>query len=300
MSGKLSYYWKKLTGTKDFKEFSRNITCYVNPAKINRMEYYKKRGKYPNLKTPQTLGEKIQWLKLNYFPKHKVYTTCADKYAVRQYLTDKGMAEILNALIGVYDSSSEIDWDYLPDKFVLKGNHGSKYNLICTDKKMLNIDKAKKEVDYWFSDDYWKKAAELHYRPIKKKVICERFIEAADGAHLTDYQFFCFNGKPEVILITLDEFSVLYSTDWKPLDYGNFSVDYILEKPSCYDEMLDYATKLSKDFPFVRADFYNDNGKVIFSELTFTPAAGIKYKSISEEGEKIMGDMLDISSLMKR
>lgn len=144
-----------------------------------RLLYKKAFGKPLNLQSPSTWNEKINHLKLNGYRQNTLVKQCADKYAVRQYIKDQGCEEILNELYFACDSVNDIPWDTLPDKFVIKGNHGSGYNLICQNKKLLNIKSAKKLIDGWMKDDYWKTYVELNYKGIQKKIIGEKIYRIA-------------------------------------------------------------------------------------------------------------------------
>ena len=150
-----------------------------------------------DLKNPQTLDEKIQWMKLYYYKNNELVRKCADKYAVREYVRECGLEEILNELYGVYDSVDKINWQQLPEKFVLKWNFGCGGNVVCEDKKKLDISKVKKELSRFGKIRFHLLAAEPQYNIEHKKILCERFIESERGGLPEDYKFYCFN-----ILIT--------------------------------------------------------------------------------------------------
>src|SRR5690606_27942797 len=147
-----------------------------------------------NLNNPATFNEKIMWLKLYRYNNNKLVTTCVDKFKVREYVTKKYNDNILNRLYGVWDDVEEIDWGILPQKFAIKLNHGAGFNLICDNKNELNIKSAEDKLNYWKSMDYWKNRAELNYRYVNKKIVCERFLETSDGEFPVDYKIYCFNG----------------------------------------------------------------------------------------------------------
>lgn len=225
---------------------------------------------------PKNINEKLMWL--TRFWRHPLKTKCADKFLVREYVRDCGLESLLVPLIGVYDRASEIDFDQLPDQFVLKCNHGSGYNIICLDKTKLNKGETVRQLDQWMSEDFSERQYELHYKNIPRKIVCEQLISSTAPM---EYQMWCINGEVDSILACRKNFdgsynAWSYSVDWKHIcerlgeDFENE-----LDKPQKLDLMKVYAKKLSKPFPFVRVDFYEVNGKIYFAELTFSPAGNI-------------------------
>lgn len=252
--------------------------------------YYKK---LLSFKKPITLDEKIQWMKVHLLNNDPIYSKCADKYAVREYLKECKCGEILNELYGAYDNPDEIEWDKLPNQFVIKWNFGCGQNFICRNKKDINIDEVKKLLVKWKSESkrFYKYNSEMQYKNIVPKLICEKLIETKDGFLPVDYKLYCFNGKPECLLTCTDRESgkpEFYFVDknWKLLRYNKSGkkapVNFEIEKPLNYEQLFKYAEILSKPFPFVRADFYLENGNVIFGELTFTPSGGIDTNRLIE------------------
>ena len=262
----------------------RNILCMVSPALLCRIIYKRNTGKELNLKSPKSFDEKINWLKLNDYKENKIVAKCADKYKVREFAQERGCGEILNDLIAVWNSVDEIIWSDLPDEFAIKCNHGCGYNLICMDKKALNLEEAKRSLKRWMSEDYWKQYAEFQYRDIEKKIICEHYIKTDQGHFPIDYKFYCVRGNPKLILIkqkipgAKDYDRVFVDTDWNLVRFdanANKTSDLrIPEKPNCFDDMVKYAKSLSAGFPFVRVDLYALNDSVLFGELTFSPRGG--------------------------
>lgn len=231
-----------------------------------------------DLENPKTFNEKLQWLKLYYYPQNDLAVKCADKYRVREYIKDKGYENTLVPLLGVWDNVEDIDWDSLPNKFVLKCNHGCAYNIVCNDKTEFDRIKAKKQLNTWLKEDFGAFNIEPHYSNIKKhKITCEEFL----GDNLVDYKFFCFNGIPKFIYVSSDLIHDrqarigFFNIDGSKInlkrdDYASIEK---IELPSFYNEMLEMASKLCKDFPFVRVDFFVTDNKYYFAELTFTPSA---------------------------
>ena len=265
----------------------RILLSTISPVCASKYLYKKTFSKKLDLNNPQTLNEKCMWLKLNTYYRHPLITECCDKYLVRNYVKRMGCSEILNDLIGVWNNPDEIDFNSLPDKFVLKCNHGCGYNIICTDKNTLNIQKTKKQLKKWLREDFWKFYAETQYKFIKKKIICEKYIETKDSPLPIDYKFFCENGKFKTLQIITDRETdiTLYYFDealnYRPDYYSLDEVDIVNighpKLPSNIKDMIKIAEHLSSPFPFVKVDLYNADGKILFSELTFIPYGGIHY-----------------------
>ena len=223
-------------------------------------------------------GEKIQYLKL--YGNMERYNDLVDKYMVRNYIQEKIGEEYLIPLLGVYDSPEDINYDILPNKFVLKGNHGSAYNIIVEDKKTINKNKINKKLKKWINEDYSKIKKEYQYKNVIRKIICEKFMSDKNG-ELLDYKFFCFDGNPLFVKVDFDRYTEhkinFYDMNWNRIymNEGNYkSYEGLSEKPVNFDSMINIAKKLSRDFQFVRVDLYNIDGKIYFGELTFTPTSG--------------------------
>lgn len=232
-----------------------------------------------NLKNPKTFNEKIQWLKINNYPTNQLVINGADKYRVREYVEKKGLGDILVPLIGDWQDVNDIDWEKLPNKFVLKCNHGCAYNILCNDKSKFDINDAIKKIKKWMKEDFGAFNIEPHYSQIEPHITCEKFL----GDCIIDYKFFCFNGKPEYIYVSSDlvhdreaKIGFFYLDGTKmPLirdDYAPMDID---ELPLFFDEMKNVAEILCKDFIFVRVDFFVTNNMYYFAELTFTPSGGM-------------------------
>lgn len=263
--------------------------------------YFKHELKYKlNLKKPKTFNEKIQWLKLYEWPKNELAIQCADKYRVREYVKNKKMSQYLNELIGVWNSAYDINFEKLPDKFVLKCNHGCGYNIIVKDKSKVNAKKIQKELDKWMKEDFGKYNAEPHYSKIKRKIICEKFLEG----EVINYNIYVFNGRAIFLSVAsglgegIEEHLTYYNIDGTLANFKNLAYPTKEEKLSkLLPEMIKIAEKFGEDFPMVRVDLYDIKGKIILSELTFTPGGGIiPFDPIQADFE--LGDKLKID--MKR
>lgn len=236
---------------------------------------YQKIGRKLNLSSPQRFTEKLQWLKLFY--RDETIEECTDKYTARSYIERQGYGYILNDLIAVYDNPDEIDFEDLPDKFVLKLSHGSGWNIICKDKASLNWSMYKHIIKSWIKQNLYIYGREWNYKNLAPKIIIEKYIDSGDG-QLTDYKFFCYNGAPHYVQVDRDRFSVhkqtYFDMDWNKLNIttGNVPVDE--ERPQKFEEMKKIAAELSKPFPHVRIDFYNVDDKIYFGEFTYFDGSG--------------------------
>ena len=271
----------------------------VFPALCSRILFRDAFGRALDLKDPKTLNEKLMWLKLHTYRDNELVTCCADKYRVRQYVEENGLEDILIELYGVWDDPEEIDWDALPDSFVLKCNHASGYNILCKDKNALDIEACKAQLKRWIHLDYWRYLAELQYQHIPKRIVCERML--GDG-NPTDYKIYCFHGKPTYILTCVGRNSgdlafYFFDPDWKlcriTRDGKKAPKDFFLPKPQNLDKMLNAAAILSKPFPYVRVDLYEDQGNVYFGELTFVPAAALDIGRLPETDD-LFGSLLTL------
>lgn len=282
--------------------------CYRNakPADYPRMlscfweNYYDEKL---DLKNPRTFNEKIQWMKL--YDSTPIKTRLADKYLVRDWVKKKIGEQYLVPLLGVWDGYDEIDFDSLPQKFVLKCNHGSGMNYIVKDKDFIDHVEMRRKFSQWMKENYaFKGMFELQYKDIHPKIIAECYLEELDG-NLMDYKIHVFNGKSKFVQIIGDRDFVHHegkqlflSPEWTPVDieresYGHY--DKIPPKPQNFEKMIQIAEKLAEGFNYVRVDLYNLNGKIIFGEMTFTPASGFGEWGGSF-GEK-MGEWIELPNL---
>lgn len=251
------------------------------------------------LTLPSTFNEKLQWLKL--YDRNPEYTIMADKYRVREYISSKLGEEYLIPLIGVWNSPDEIDFNKLPDKFVLKCNHNSGLGMcICKDKANLDIKKVKKGLSKGLKQDYYLTGREWPYKNVPRKILAEQYIENNEVDGLTDYKIHCFNGVPKFVLVCQDRFAKtgltedFFTPDWEHMSVKRPKIPNAsknIPKPEKLEEMLFLAEKLAKDIPFVRVDFYFVDGRIYFSELTFFPASGFSPFE-PEEWDKTFGDWL--------
>lgn len=262
---------------------------------LEKYYYYLNKNKI-NLSNPKTFNEKINWYKLNY--KNDLMIKCSDKVKVRDYVKECGLSHILTKKYGVYNNLKEIDLSTLPDQFVLKNNSDSGGIYICKNKK--NFKKNARKVCKKMKKDYSRIKLEWPYHFIEKKLIIEELITTKDGSSPKDYKIFCFNGVPKLVFVISNRDKVLnldyFDLEWNHLDcYQGYDLNAPIrpEKPENLKEMLEYAAILSKPFPFARIDFYNENGKVYFGEITFFHGAGI-IPFHPKEYDKKIGDLFEI------
>ncbi|MGI5872571.1 MAG: ATP-grasp fold amidoligase family protein [Bacillota bacterium] len=265
---------------KFIKQVTINTLCmFTNAITAKKTWYRLVTGKYLDLDNPKSLADKVCWLE--FFWQDQRVVDLSDKYEVRNYVASCGLEEILVPLIGVYDKVDDIPFDQLPEQFALKCNHGCAYNIICKDKKHINWKKTKKKLNHWMKTKYGNYALELHYNAIKPRIICEKYLEQLGDKGLIDYKFYCFNGKPAFTLVCFNRERGLklqcYDNNWNHLDYviGSMKSDVQIPKPQYLNRMLEIAQILSKPFPFVRVDLYEVDGKIYFSEMTFSPNTGM-------------------------
>lgn len=269
-------------------------------------EYIRKRFhaafKYDlDLDNPKTFNEKLQWLKLN--DRKDIYTTMVDKYAVKQYVAERIGEEHIIPTLGIWDKFEDIDFDSLPNQFVLKCTHDSGGLSICKDKKTYNFKKAKKKIEFSLKRNFYYVGREWPYKNVPKKIIAEKYMEdEANKGDLSDYKIHCFNGEPKVIQVIRDRFSKTgmvndhYYPSWEKLDLRrghHHSGDVVIPRPQEMDKILELAGKLSQGMPYLRVDFYIVNHQIYFGELTFFPANGFNPFN-PEKWDRIFGDWIEL------
>lgn len=272
----------------------RETRKYTDIQSINRL-YHSHAGRYPDLENPTLFSEKQQWLKLNY--RDPLMVQCADKFDVRKYIEDKGYAETLNELHGVYGSVDEFDLSQLPDRFVLKAAHGSGWNYVCHDKNKTNWRPWKLIMKSWLKNNIFWNGREWVYKVTTPRIICEKYQED-DGGGLRDYKFYCLNGEPCFVQANSgrgmqDHAQNFYDLNWNLQPFGKDLAprpDISIPKPQALEQMIEIARDLCAPFSFVRADFYEVEGRVIFGELTFFPASGMP-DFRPPEYDSIVGEM---------
>lgn len=300
---------------------NRIIKCLKNPRRIGlgittrffkwlpdktylELVYYFTLGNKLNLKNPKRFTEKLQWLKL--YNRRPEYTKMVDKYEVKNYVSERLGSEYIIPTLGVWDNFSDIDFDKLPDKFVLKTTHGGGSNgiVICKDKSKFDKEDAKLKIDLSFKIDIYKIFREWPYKDVSKRIIAEQYMED-DSGELRDYKFYCFNGDPKVMLLASNRFTNhnfnYFDMNFQKLaitskDGGNSNEDFAV--PEKFKEMKEVAKKLSAGLPHVRVDLYSCNHRVFFGELTFFDSSGYDDMQ-SEEWNLKFGSWLNLPDKVK-
>lgn len=282
-----------------YAAFLRGVEALFGLDTAKKLDVFLRFRKVLDLKNPQTLAEKVVYISLHTLPELAV--TCTDKWEARRYVAQKGLEEILIPVCGEAVSATEdVDFDALPDSFVLKATHGCDMNYVCVDKTALNREECLASMNHWMKTTYGTFSVEPHYRKLPHRIYCEKYIGSADG--LMDYKIHCLNGKPSFILVcsgrvgsavTMD----IFDLDWNWLDAVQTYKRHVpgtgaVPRPRNLEKMLRIAQTLSQGFDFVRVDLYDVEGRVYFGELTFTPANGVfpsyKQKLLEREGKKLM------------
>lgn len=284
MAKKVTNSWYKVKRESALYNIRRKLQLIaskiLSPETLSKIYYRIVIGDRLNLRLPKTFNEKLQWLKLYSYPNNDTVIRCSDKYSVREYITKKGYGNLLVPMLGVWEDANDIEFEKLPQKFVLKCNHGCAYNILCPDKDTLDKQQTVKQLNAWLKEDFGAFNLEIHYSKIQKRLItCEAFL----GEKITDYKFYCFNGEPKFFYISNDlihdreaEIGFFYLDGTKmPLVREDYKDIPFVSLPSFFGEMVTVAKALCQDFPFVRVDFFLANKRYYFAELTFIPAAGL-------------------------
>lgn len=267
----------------DFWAHALNRLVYVLPDKWYIFFRFKNRvGYWPHLNHPRTFNEKLQWLKLN--DRHAEYTQMVDKIDAKKYVASIIGDNYIIPTLGVWNSVDEIEWDKLPNQFVIKVSSDSGGIVVCKDKQTLDIEKAKEKLTNGWGKNYYIHNKEYPYRDLTPRIIAEEYKEDESGYELKDYKIFCFNGEPKILFVASDRQKAgedtkfdFFDLDWNHLPFTNGhpnSKDHIA-KPKNFEEMLEIAKKLSAGIPQVRIDLYNCNGKIYFGEITFFHWSGM-------------------------
>lgn len=246
-----------------------------------KLKWYGRRMPYKlNLRKPKTYSEKLQWIKL--YDRNPLYTTLVDKYRVKAYVEERIGSEHVIPLLGAWDSVDDIEWDKLPEQFVLKVNHDCGGQVICKDKSKLDIERTKEKLKIAFKKNYYFEGREWPYKNVQPKVFAEAYMEDEYG-ELRDYKFFCFDGVVKAMFIATERNSGeevkfdFFDADFNhlPFTQGHPNAPILPAKPKGFEEMKALAAKLSKGLKEVRVDFYDVNGHVYFGEFTFFHLGGI-------------------------
>ena len=261
--------------------------------------YYGVFGREPNLKNPKLFSEKMQWLRIH--DNIPLKTELSDKILVRDWVEKKIGNEYLVPLLGVYNCPEEINYDTLPNAFVIKTNHGCAYNIIVKTKNEVNKDEINNQLRLWLKENYFYHSGEWQYKDIQPRILIEEYIPAMDS-DLPDYKFFCFNGCVYYCLYICNRSedsgdTTFYDCNWNNQEFtywGKQITGNSIPKPKNYDKMIELATILCKDFKHVRVDLYNIDGKILFGEMTFTCQGGWT-KFNKPEWDLKLGNVLNLN-----
>lgn len=271
--------------------------------KTSDKEYLKKKfialmNRDLNLANPQTFNEKLQWLKL--YDRKPEYTTMVDKYAVKKYVADIIGEKYIIPTLGVWNHFDEIDFDKLPNQFVLKCTHDSGGVVICQDKNKLDLKSAKKKIEKCLKRNYYWSSREWPYKDVKPRIIAEKFLSDEGKEDLADYKVLCFHGEPKIIEVHMGRFNGNHTVDnydtfWNKTDIEQYDLpksDDIMPKPAFLEEMLHLSKLLSKNLIHVRVDWYFTNNRLYFGELTFFDGSG--YNQFCGDADEFLGSLIKL------
>ena len=303
MSRKLKKLCKFVTNKKYRTRILDSLGTYnhLSDEAYLRKMYKFWMGKELNLNDPKTYTEKIQWLKL--YDRKPIYTTMVDKCEAKKYVAERIGEQYIIPTLGVWDKFEDIDFNSLPNQFVLKCTHDSGGLVIVRDKSTFNESRARKKINKCLKTEYFYHGREWPYKNVKPRIIAETFMEDEETAELRDYKFFAFNGEAKALFVATERQKAgtevkfdFFDMDYNhlPIRNGHPNADMVPQKPKCFEEMRELAGKLSEGIPQVRVDFYEVNGKVYFGELTFAHFGGmVPFKP--NEWDKTFGDLVDLS-----
>lgn len=276
----------------------RKMSHIIPDALYLKLRYWHMFHKPLNLKNPKTFNEKIQWLKL--YDRKPEYTRMVDKYEAKRYVAERIGEEYIIPTLGVWDSFDQIDFDSLPNQFVLKCTHDSGGLVVCRNKKELNLEAAKRTISNSLKHNYFYAKREWPYKNVKPRIIAEKYMEDAADDALTDYKFFCFNGEAKVMYISKDH-GKNPRTDFFDMEFNHLPIqvkdphaEIVPQKPEQFEQMRQFAEILSRGKAHLRVDFYLINGKVYVGELTFYHMSGFTEVK-PEEWNEIMGEWIDLT-----
>lgn len=289
-------FWALYIGLRDLK-----LIHFLSDEQYTKLVYRVRMGDKLNLESPKKYNEKLQWLKL--YDHNPLYPTIVDKYAVKDYIKNLIGEQYVIKTFGIWDTFDKIDFDSLPQKFVLKTTHGGGNSgvVICRDKSRFDIKSAKEKLVKSLKKDAYMVSREWPYKSVPRKIIAEEYMEDNKTGELRDYKFFCFNGEPRALFVASERQNRnepcfdFFDTEYNHLDLhcSHPQADVLPEKPESFDEMLELARTLSKGFPHIRVDLYDINGRPFFGELTLYHWEGLM-PFYPESWNDIFGNWLEL------
>ncbi|WP_350939787.1 hypothetical protein MRO13_13075 [Vibrio metschnikovii] len=289
--------YKNIIKNKKLRLYLLSLMQIVPDQLMIKLQYRIKTGRKLNLISPKRFTEKVQWYKLFY--RNPLIPICSDKYAVRKYISEKGYSHLLNELYAVYNNVDEIDLEKLPKSFIIKHTNGSGKNIIVHDKELVDLSHIHAEISKWLTTKNVNYGREWGYDNVQSRIIVEALLPRDENNDLPDYKFFCFNGRAEFLYTMIDYVDdhnlgkcSFFTRDFKRLPYSRseyMPIEENIEKPKNFEDMLLISEQLSKEFPHVRVDFYNIDGRIVFGELTFYNASGYTVFN-PDDFDYILGD----------
>lgn len=280
---------------------------YCAPAKVYLNRSFKAAfGRNVDWKQPRTFNEKLQWLKV--YDHNPLYTQLADKYEVRKFVADRVGKQYLIPILGVWDRFKQIDFDSLPQRFVLKTNHDCGGVVICPNKDKFDREAARKKLTFHLKKNFYYNGREWPYKHIRPRIVAEQFIsDDGETPNLTDYKFFCFHGKPDCVMLCMDRVSgsprfYFFDREWNLLRYNQFGKDapdgFTVPKVPTMDAMFEIAERLSAGIPTVRVDLYTSGERIYFGEMTFYSGNGLD-KALFQQTDELWGSKIDLTEVRR-
>lgn len=271
---------------------------WMSDEEYIKKEYYSYTGKKLDLNCPKTFNEKLQWLKLH--DRKDIYTIMVDKAEAKKYVANIIGKDYIIPTIGVYDRFDDIDFDELPNQFVIKCTHDSGGIAICKRKAELNIEATRKKINRFLKRKFYYVHREWPYKNVKPRIIIEQYMENKSKSELTDYKVMCFGGKAKLLFTCTDRFGdglkvTFFDLKWNKMPFTRHypSSNLKIDKPKGLKEMITLSERLAEGIPFVRIDWYEINGKLFFGECTFFPGAGLEEFS-PEIWDARLGDLINL------
>ena len=286
-----------MSSNKILKKIKYAMRIVPDKAYI-QMYYFAHFKRFCNLRNPETYNEKLNWLKLH--DRNEEYTKLVDKYEVKEYIASIIGEDYIIPTLGVWNHFDDIDFEKLPNQFVLKCTHDSEGLVIVKDKSKLDKVAAKEKIEAALKQNFYYIGREWPYKNVKPRIIAEKYMEDHVDGELRDYKFFCFDGQPKAMFIASDRASDHVKFDYFDLEFNHLDIKQkyphaqnTLRKPETFDKMIEFSKILSKGFPHVRVDFYEVDGRLYFGELTFYHFSGFMPFEPSK-WDKTVGDWIHL------
>lgn len=293
---------------RKWRQILKAIYARTDRERLLRLRYFERFGRQPDLNDPRTRNEKVLWMLLH--GDVSQWPLLADKYRVREYVRSRGLGHLLNELYGVWESAAEIDFDALPEQFVMKTNNGYGDVSIVRDKRNTDTEALRRKFDRMIRRRFGRMTGEHHYLAIPPRIIAEKLLVSDDGNDLIDYKIYCFGGEPRFCVVVYDRITPADTTEelyelpeWKDrnaeiLCFDDKPVHRYVPRPRSLDAMLDAARRLSAGLPLVRVDLYEVGGKPVFGEMTLSPASGMD-GTYGEEFQREMGASIPLPEAVR-